>query len=250
METTLIKKRLRATNLCIGFSKGQPINPNPWEFSILEHSVAALIGANGSGKTTVLRAMLGENVLLKGGVYFDPIEKPVHLWNCRELSRIFSYLPQEPVFDAYQTVLNHLQLAFTPELGLLRRAGGVYQARIGQMMSDFGLNKFQNKALIELSTGERQRVFLARVLLQKSEVVLLDEPTNHLDPDGVEIFWSLLKKNRGDKTVLIATHDLVQVEKNCSQVLALYLGNLCFSGDVNEFKAQSISEKVFPRVEK
>lgn len=246
MEATLIKKQLRAENLCIGFSKDEPINPDSWDFSIQENSVVALIGPNGSGKTTVLRAVLGENVLLNGGVYVDSFENPVHLWNCREVSKVFSYLPQEPSFDPYQTILNHLQLAFIPELGLLRRGGSAYQERLNQVMGDFGLVKLQKKTLSELSTGERQRVFLARVLLQNSQIVLLDEPTNHLDPEGVEMFWSLLKRNRGEKTVLIATHDLAQIEKNCNQVLALSSGSLLFSGDVNEFRSQSISKKVFP----
>jgi ABC-2 type transport system ATP-binding protein len=238
MEKALKKEKLRAVNLCAQVNGGKRLNRAPWNFALAQGSVTALIGSNGSGKTTLLNAIMGNHHRLSGEVFVEKLESPVTKWGTKLFASVFSYLPQEPIYDPYQTVRNHLILALNSEIGLFEKINPDQEARLERILFDFGLSGMQSKALEELSAGERQRVFLARCLLQKSSIVLLDEPTNHLDPNGIEAFWSLLTKNRREKTVLVATHDLSQIEKNCDWVCILSKGDLVFSAEVESYRAR------------
>ena len=107
------------------------------------------------------------------------------------------------------------------------------------------MSHLSEKKLGKLSTGERQRLFLARALLQDPALLLLDEPTNHLDPSGVIEFWKRLMARKDGKTIVVSTHDLSFVKSCAHEVIALEKGRVVFVGPKERFLQEGVIEKVF-----
>lgn len=227
MATKVGETFLAVRGLSIGFVPKKPINQRPWSFDLEKSKIIGLVGPNGSGKTTLMRTLLGDLPPLKGQVHVAGFNSSPHHWKPKEVSQIFSYLPQEALFDSMQFVQDHISLAFLPELGLFGRVSHEQKDRLEEMLSCLRLTSFRFRRLGELSTGEKQRVFLARVMLQKTACILLDEPTNHLDWDSIGKCWGLLEQARENKKlVLVASHDLEQIKTHCQMVLQIENGQL------------------------
>lgn len=203
---------VRAIRLQVGFEREQPLNIEPWNFLLPKQGLFALVGPNGSGKTTLLRSLLGEKTLLAGEVLWDGVETPLQGWKARELAGRVAYLPQEPLYESSQTIRSHWELAGD---------AGMLAEKLQSLAKDFDLSL--DKPLSELSSGQRQRAFLGRALLQKSELILLDEPTNHLDVTAVKKVWGLLKSLSHKKTIFMATHASQEVAEFCDGIVELQM---------------------------
>jgi len=250
VEKIVNSSLIKIEDLVIGFTKETPLNASPWNFEIPESELVAIIGPNGSGKTSLLRALMGEPTGLSGGVFLKEEQGPVKEWSSQKICRYFSYLPQESQFDPLQLTKHQLGLAFLPTLGFFRtKVTPLERERLEFLIKESGLDPFLNKRLQELSSGERQKVFLVRTLLQNSKIVLLDEPTNHLDPDVQETIWGLFKNEIKTRTVVVTTHDLAQVERHCDRVVALSKEGLVFAGSVSDYKSQGIKRRIFPLID-
>lgn len=181
---------MRVSELILICSPNQPLN-----FEFKRGKVNLLVGKNGAGKTTLLRALLREPVVKSGKVEFPPTES-------------LSYLPQEPIFPDHLKVRDLLRLAFLGRTDLFGRLPKSAEENIDRELDWFGLTPLKDRPLGELSSGERQKAFLARTLLQPAQVILLDEPTNHLDADITDRFWERIAELPGRGVEVIAsTHD-------------------------------------------
>lgn len=236
--TTLLK----AENLQIGFKR--PLNATPWSFELAAGETIALVGPNGAGKTSLLLSLLGYLPLINGQITLGD-SRPLQSLKPSEWPAWFSLLPQEQPFRAAQTVEEHLQLAFAPRLKIWESPTGEMQNEILDRLRRLGIESVRYRKLGELSSGERQRIFLARTLLQKSKITFLDEPTNHLDPGGTKRFWETLVAERTNGTTLISTHDLDFVRSGCSRVIALAHGQLVFNGMPDQFFCGKYSDSIF-----
>ena len=206
---------LEATNILLGYRKDSPISETPFSFQLPRGAVTALVGPNGSGKSTLLKALIGEN---------SPIE-----------GRLFCYGK------------NFLELAFLFRTGIFKPLPSISSDKFRPFLEELNLVPLISKVLQQLSSGERQRVFLARALLQGSQLILLDEPTNHLDPKAASNFWQSLISYRAIQPIdiLMSTHDLGFVKDSCDWVLALDQGRLFFSGPTDLFFKDKMNEKLF-----
>lgn len=236
MET--IKNNLiKAVDLQLGFA-AHTITPEPLNFCLPVGNFTALIGTNGSGKTTLLNALLGEPVVQKGGIYLCEQTKPTHEQSATEISKWVSYVPQEHFYPGHLSVYTLLEIVTVDIAAILT------------VMDKMGISQLKDRILTSLSSGQRQRVFLARALLQNARVLLLDEPTNHLDPEGKAQFWKSLSefKKNSNLDVFVCTHDLDFVQTYCSMVMGLKQGRLAFLGKSKDFFEPQNKSKVFSSV--
>ncbi len=180
MKTSeLVLIHLPSLTLNVEFKKGQ---------------LNLLVGNNGAGKTSLLLALLGEPVVKSGTIDFPSVDK-------------LAFLPQEPIFP------DHLRVRDLLKLAALGKPPA--EDKIEEELSFFRLKALENRSLGDLSSGERQKAFLARTLLQPCQVILLDEPTNHLDADVTDLLWDRLSRlpSQG-KEVIASTHDRVVLKSD------------------------------------
>jgi len=167
----------------------------PVTFELAPGKLNLLVGKNGAGKTTVLRAILREPVVQSGTIDFP---EPRHL----------AYLPQEPIFPEHLKVRDLLKLAFLNQTDLFGKVPAEASHKIETELEAMGLQALAHRPLGQLSSGERQKAFFARTLLQPAKALILDEPTNHLDPEITDALWErLAAMAKAGLPILASTHD-------------------------------------------
>lgn len=181
--------------------------------------VFGLLGPNGSGKTTTLAMLLGVVRMDKGTYnWFGKSPSPA------SQQKIGSML-ESPNFYPYLNLVENLKI--------ISRIKHIPEAEVFRVLKVVGLLERQKSKFQTLSLGMKQRLALASVLMGDPEVLVLDEPANGLDPEGIAEVREIIRKeaSRG-KTIIMASHILVEVEKVCSHVAILRKGELLTSGEV------------------
>jgi ABC-type cobalamin/Fe3+-siderophores transport system ATPase subunit len=221
------------------------LTPEPLTFGLPAGKITALVGKNGAGKTTLLRALLGEPVVLGGDLRLAGLDARRASYTDR--ARAIAFVPQEHEFPGDATVETTLKIAFLPRMGLWGGLPEGAQGEVDRSLESFGLISLRDRRLRDLSTGERQRAFLARAVLQHPKALILDEPTNHLDPAAVRDFWKALIAQTRERQLelLVSTHDLDFLRGQCDHILALDTGRIAFSGSREEFLADNVEARLF-----
>jgi iron complex transport system ATP-binding protein len=190
----------------------------------------AMLGPNGSGKTTALRAVCGlvpfEGEILIGGRATKTMDK-------RSLARSVAFLPQHPVAPDGMLVGTYVLLGRTPHLSYFSQETRLDRAVVQAVLRRLEISSLADRELSSLSGGERQLVVLARALAQEPAILLLDEPTTSLDighqQDVMEIIDSL---RRADGIAVIsAIHDLTVAAQFAGDIVLLSGGRVVASGD-------------------
>jgi ABC-type cobalamin/Fe3+-siderophores transport system ATPase subunit len=184
--------------------------------------IHALLGANGSGKSTFLRGVMGLLHLSTDCVYWKG--DPLHQKTRPEISRIVTWLPQQ------------LQIPFdytVEEFVAMGRYMHGNKGRLEPYLERTDLLEWRTRPLKELSQGEKQRVYLARALATEAPVLLLDEPQAHLDLGRQKQFWTLLQTlAKEGKTFIVANHDLHSSRNYCTHATFLEKGQCLWQGAV------------------
>ena len=217
-------------------------------FTIFQNETTAILGKNGTGKTTLLKVLLGENLLRSGRVEFQGI--PLSALPLSTLATKIAYLPQEQTYPSHLRLIHYLQLAYLGRMGFFRPLPENATEEIEAMAAQFHLTSLLTRKLGEMSTGERQKSFLARTLLQKTEVLILDEPTNHLDPSAINEFWTLLEQARSATplSIVVSSHDLSFMKRLSHRIIAMGPGGLIASSDTESFFASGGITKVYGEI--
>ncbi|WP_195439145.1 ABC transporter ATP-binding protein [Klebsiella oxytoca] len=197
----------------------------------------AVIGPNGSGKTSLLRAIDQQLTTREGEIRLNG--RSVSALTRQQRARQIAVLAQNDAPDMRLALEDYVALGRIPHAREMSRRD--HDIIVTRAINDTGLQRLRTRTLSALSGGERQRAALARVLAQSPELVLLDEPTNHLDPPGRVELLSLVK-NQGI-TVVAVLHDLSLVESFADRVLLLSQGRAA-AWDVPE--RVLISEQLYP----
>jgi ABC-2 type transport system ATP-binding protein len=193
------------------------------DFELGRGEILGLLGPNGAGKTTTLRLLTGFMPPDGGRVEIDGRDL-VDLGPA--LRRRSGYLPES---TPHYPELNALEnLEFWGALYGLR--GPALAAAIARVLAGCGLAEVARRPLRELSKGYRQRLGLAQALLHDPDLVFLDEPTAGLDPLHVRELRAMIRSFAGDKTVVLCTHILSEVEAVCDHVLILDRGRCVLQG--------------------
>lgn len=197
-------------------------------FEILKNGIYGLLGSNGAGKSTTMNIMCGVLKPTRGNVFIKGInmrENPV------EAKRHIGFLPQQPPLHVDLTVEEYLEYCAS-----LRHIPGkqIHKAVI-EVMGKCGISHFQKRLIRNLSGGYQQRVGIAQALIHKPDFVVLDEPTNGLDPNQIMEIRHLVKEIAEERTVVLSTHILSEVQATCKYIRMIEQGSLVFSGTVEEF---------------
>ncbi len=212
----------------------------PWSFTMPARGIVGVLGPNGAGKTSLFHVLLGQPAETRGSLTFGGGD----LLNVSPLERreLWAAIPQESPYPEDWTVEAAVSLAFVRTHGFFHRVTAEEENAKQAALARLGLSELVTKRLGQLSSGQRQRVFLCRALLQRSKGMLLDEPTNHLDPPSRRSFWEHLRNLRRDPAsplVVVATHEVEQLEESADYIVALTKHRqLAYAGDAASFWKQ------------
>jgi len=211
-------------------------------------SIVGLIGANGSGKTTMLDVISGLVLPRSGSVRVDGEslveylpEERASLGVVRSFQdcRLFPELSVEEVLLLTEDARRPVGiLAMTFQMPWARRADRAKREAVDQVVGSFGLDRFRHHQIAQLSTGTRRVVDLASIVLARPRLLLLDEPTAGIAQREAEAFVPLLRRlhSLADTTIVLVEHDVPLVFALCSQVVMMELGRVVSSGTPDQVK--------------
>ena len=209
-------------------------------FAISKGEVAAFLGPNGAGKSTSMKLLTGYLAATRGTARIAGHDMAA---NRIAGSVKLGYLPENG--PLYPDMSPRALLRFFGEARGI--TGRRLQDRIAAVVDLCALKSVYGKPIGKLSKGYRQRVGMAQVLLHEPEVLILDEPTAGLDPNQIHEVRETLKRIGKEKTILLSTHILQEVEAVASRVLFINEGRLVFNGTIEELKKSGKGESLDTR---
>lgn len=206
-------------------------------FEVKTGEIVGFLGPNGAGKTTTMKiitcymAPTDGDVRIDGESILDKYDK---------LKKNIGYLPENNPLYYDMPVMDYLK--FIAELQNV--PANNIRERIIKMVRVTGLNDEKHKKIGELSKGYRQRVGLAQALIHDPEILILDEPTSGLDPNQIVEIRKLIKELRREKTVILSTHILSEVEATCDRIIIINHGKIVADGSSDILKRQAQGQEV------
>jgi len=197
---------LHTDKLTIGYN-GKALLP-PIDVSMKQGDVVAIAGPNGAGKTTLFKTLSANLKPLKGGIaYFG---KPLSKYTQSQRSSLFSLVLTEKPDDLFIKVFDIVAAGRYPHLGLMANLKEEDEKIIVESLETAGIADLIDRNFVSLSDGEKQKVMIAKALVQDTSIIFMDEPAAFLDyPSKIELMSLMLKLSREkQKTILFSSHDL------------------------------------------
>lgn len=208
------------------------------DFEIEQAGIYGLLGSNGAGKSTIMNIICGVlkqtngNVIIKGiDVRENPIEAKKHI----------GFLPQKPplLFDltVEEYLIHCANLRMIP--------GKKTSEAVDKVLEKCAITNFKKRLIRNLSGGYQQRVGIAQAIIHEPALVILDEPTSGLDPNQTVGVRNLIKEIAQEKTVLLSTHILSEVQATCSYIRMVEEGKIVFAGTIEDFDNYIVPDTLF-----
>jgi ABC-2 type transport system ATP-binding protein len=197
-------------------------------FEVTQNGIYGLLGSNGAGKSTTMNILCGVLKQTEGNVYvrgIDMRKNPV------EAKRLIGYLPQKPPLHTDLTVEEYLRYCAR----LRHIPHDQVNKAVTEVMERCAIAHFRRRLIRNLSGGYQQRVGIAQAIIHHPEFVVLDEPTNGLDPNQILEIRALIREIAEQRTVILSTHILSEVQATCDYIRMIEQGRLVFEGTVDEF---------------
>ena len=197
-------------------------------FTIEKNKVLGLLGPNGCGKTTSIGMMLGLITPTSGQIFINQTilssKTRIKLLSMMNFASPYIELPKK------LTVVQNLEV-YARLYGVIK-----IKDRIEELLTDLNLKDFLNKKTGELSSGQKNRVSLAKSLINKPKLLFLDEPTASLDPDVGDFVREYLEKYKknNELTILLASHNMKEVERLCNNIVMMKKGEIVDQGTCSE----------------
>ena len=221
---------IKASNLTMHY--GPVVALNNVSFEVTKGEIVGLLGPNGAGKSTTMKILTTylyptKGTAKVGGV--DVLEDPV------KVRKLIGYLPE--VLPLY------MDMEVKDYLEFVGRARGLHGAklkeRVNAVVGATGLEPMFRKVVRELSKGFRQRTALAQALIHDPEVIILDEPTSGLDPHQILEIRDLIANLAKEKTVILSTHILQEVETTADRIVIINRGEIVGDGSIDELRRRA-----------
>ena len=201
---------------------------NKINFQIERNKTVGLLGPNGCGKTTTIGMILGLVTPTEGEILIE--DKNINQFKRDEILQRFNFASPYVELPKKLTVKQNLEI--------YGRLYGVenLEKRINEISSDLDIKNFYDRKTGELSSGQKNRVSLAKSLINRPEILLLDEPTASLDPDIGDFIRGYIQdyKSKNKVTVLLASHNMSEVERLCDSIIMMKNGNIIDKGTCEE----------------
>jgi ABC-2 type transport system ATP-binding protein len=188
-------------------------------FEMNSGDVVGLLGKNGAGKTTLMRILTSFIAASSGKVIIDGDDISKHSLNIRKK---IGYLPEKPPLYGDMTVQSYLK--FAAEIKDVSK--NKRQVQLAKVLQECDLEQVKHKTIATLSKGYKQRVGIAQAIIHEPKLLILDEPTSGLDPMQIQQVLTLIKNQRDQRTVLLSTHTLTEIEQVAQRVLMIKSGRI------------------------
>ena len=204
-----------------------------------------ICGPNGAGKSTLLKSINGIKKINEGGVFIK--EKNIKNWTEKELAKVIAFIPQEFMMLFDFCVFEFVLMARYPWLDMFGR----YQERdyhlVEKYLNQLNLTNFKDRYFNQLSGGEKQRVLIARALVQDTPVILMDESLSSLDINHQMEILSYLKKIIlcENKTIIMISHNLNLAVEFADKMIFLKNGEIVANGSADTIFKEEVLAKVF-----
>jgi len=206
-------------------------------FEVKTGEILGFLGPNGAGKTTTMKILTCYTAPSDGDAKINDLSI---LESQDQIKRKIGYLPENNPLYYDMPVLDYLK--FVADLQGVPKDN--IQNRIAEMVHVCGLNIEKHKKIGELSKGFRQRVGLAQAMIHDPEILILDEPTTGLDPNQIVEIRKLIKELGRQKTVILSTHILPEVEATCDRILIINKGKIVADGTSDMLRKRAKGEEM------
>jgi len=216
---------LQVNNLTKKF--GEQTALNTINISIDKNEIIGLLGPNGAGKSTLMKSIVGALKIDEGEIIFNGKNIAEHEI---ESKKKIGFLPENNPLYLEMYVKEYLQF--------VANVHKISASRVEEVIELVGITPEKSKKIGQLSKGYKQRIGLAQAILHQPDLLILDEPTNGLDPNQIIEIRNVIKEIGQQKTVLLSTHIMQEVEALCSRVILIHKGNILQDGPIEEFKGK------------
>ena len=194
-------------------------------FTVNQGDFLGIIGPNGAGKSTLFASMLSLNTKYKGTIKFFDTD----IRKSKNYLKEIGYVPQKPIFEKnFPATVNDVV-----KMGLQKESD---ENKVDEILQQLWIHELSERRIGELSSGQQQRVFIAKALVNNPKVLILDEPVTGIDQQSIDLFYSILKElnSKQNITIIWSSHDLDAVNKLANHVACLNR-TLFFHGESDDF---------------
>ena len=216
---------------------GSQIAVDNISFTVNTGEVVGFLGPNGAGKSTTMKMITCFIAPASGDVRLDQFS--IHE-DAEEIKKRIGYLPENNPLYTDMPVIEYLQ--FCAEVQGMKK--DKISPRMHEMIEKCGLDTEKHKKINELSKGFRQRVGLAQAMIHDPEVLILDEPTSGLDPNQIVEIRNLIKELGKEKTVILSSHILSEVEATCDRIIIINNGRIVADGTSLSLRQQAQGQEL------
>ncbi len=216
---------LKIKNLTKKF--GEQVALSNININIEKNEIIGLLGANGAGKSTLMKSIVGGLKIDSGEILFN--NKDITTNEVETKSKI-GFLPENNPLYLDMFVKEYLQF--------VANIHKIPYENVEKVINLVGLTPEKLKKIKQLSKGYKQRVGLAQAIIHRPDLLILDEPTNGLDPNQIVEIRNLIKEIGQEKTIIISTHIMQEVEALCSRVILIHKGNIIQDCPIDVFKGK------------
>ncbi|OWK99130.1 multidrug ABC transporter ATP-binding protein [Kaistella haifensis DSM 19056] len=206
---------------------GEQVALNDINLEIGNSEIIGLLGPNGAGKSTLMKSIVGVLKIDEGKILFngnDVTENEI------ATKKNMGFLPENNPLYPEMYVKEYLN--FVADIHQIAKE------RVDEVIELVGITPEKSKKISQLSKGYKQRVGLAQAILHSPDLLILDEPTNGLDPNQIIEIRNVIKEIGRQKTVILSTHIMQEVEALCSRVILIHQGNIIQDSQIEEFKGK------------